>query len=192
MGVITGNAHAQLTCADVCGMIKAMAAADPIRARNAQRLRAAMDQYGYSLRELAIEAENVRQLRGDDNVPTRETLKREISHVLATGKIGPMWREDLAAVFGVEPDEFFVVPIETQLPHPLLLQLPIDSDVLEVIRAQQHAHIRAEHAFGPQHARPLVESDLVTIESLIAHAPPQLKPQMRQGSRPKCVLSSTE
>ncbi|WP_461480114.1 hypothetical protein [Mycobacterium sp. HUMS_1102779] len=182
MGVITENVHAQLTWADVCGMIEAMAAADPIRARNAQRLRAAMDQYGYSLRELAIEAENVRRLRGDDDVPTRETLKREISHVLATGKIGPMWRDDLAAVFGVEPDEFFVVPIESQLPHPLLLQLPIDSDVLDVIHAQQHAHIRAEHAFGPQHARPLVESDLVTIESLIAHAPPQLKPQMRHAA----------
>ncbi|EUA31574.1 hypothetical protein I548_0341 [Mycobacterium intracellulare] len=96
--------------------------------------------------------------------------------------LGPLWREDLAAVFGVEPDEMFSVPIATELPHPLLIQLPVDRDVLAVIEAQQHAHIQAEHTFGPQHARPLVESDLVTIESLIAHAPSQVKAEMRRAA----------
>lgn len=179
---MTANAQSQLTCADVCGMIEAMAAADPIRDRNAQRLRAAMKQYGYSLRELAIEAENVRQLRGDDDIPSHDSLKRQISYFLATGKIGAIWRQDLAAIFDAEPDEFFSVPIETELPHPLLLRLPVDGGVLDTIQAQQQAHIRAEHTFGPQHARPLVESDLVTIESLIAHASSQLKAQMRRAA----------
>ncbi|MGB3896590.1 MAG: hypothetical protein WA942_20365 [Mycolicibacter sinensis] len=162
-------------------MIEVMAA-DPIRDRNAQRLRAAMKQYGYSLRELAIEAENVRRLRGDDDIPSHDNLKRQISHFLATGKIGAIWRQDLAAVFGAEPDEFFSVPIETELPHPLLLRLPVDGGVLDTIQTQQQAHIRAEHTFGPQHARPLVESDLVTIESLIAHAPSPVKAEMRRAA----------
>jgi hypothetical protein len=157
-----------------------MAAADPIRALNAQRLRDARKQYGYSLVELAIEVENVRALRGDGKVPKRDSLKREIAHIQDTGELGAMWREDLAAIFGVDADEFFAVPNETRLPHPLLLELPVDRHVLGVVEAQQDAHIRAEHAFGAQHARPLVESDLITVESLITTAPAELKAQVRQ------------
>ncbi len=178
---MTVNAHTWLTWADVCGMIDVMAA-DPIRALNAQRLSQARKRYGYSLRELAIEVENVRQLRGDADLPTQESLRQKIAQIERTGMLGPMWREDLAAVFGVEPDEMFGVPIATELPHPLLLQLPVDRDVLAVIAAQQHAHIQAEHTFGPQHARPLVESDLLTIESLIPHAPSQVKAEMRRSA----------
>ncbi|EUA55846.1 hypothetical protein I550_4003 [Mycobacterium intracellulare 1956] len=159
-----------------------MAAVDPIRALNAQRLSQARKRYGYSLRELAIEVENVRKLRGDPDLPARESLRQKIAQIERTGMLGPLWREDLAAVFGVEPDEMFSVPIATELPHPLLIQLPVDRDVLAVIEAQQHAHIQAEHTFGPQHARPLVESDLVTIESLIAHAPSQVKAEMRRAA----------
>ncbi len=179
---MTANAHRLLTCADICGMIEVMAAADPIRALNAQRLSAARKRYGYSLRELAIEVENVRTLRGDADLPTQESLRQKIAQIERTGMLGPMWREDLAAVFGVEPDEMFSVPITTDLPHPLLLQVPVDRDVVAVIAAQQHAHIRAEHTFGPQHARPLVESDLLTIESLIVHAPSQVKAEMRHAA----------
>lgn len=135
-------------------MIEAMAAVDPIRALNAQRLSQARKRYGYSLRELAIEVENVRKLRGDPDLPARESLRQKIAQIERTGMLGPLWREDLAAVFGVEPDEMFSVPIATELPHPLLIQLPVDRDVLAVIEAQQHAHIQAEHTFGPQHARP--------------------------------------
>ena len=91
------------------------------------------------------------------------------------GAFGDMWRTDLAAVFGREPDELFSVPIASPLPHPLLLRLPVDEDVLAVITEQRSAHIRAEHAFGPQHARPLVERDLDTVEALIKSAPRRLK-----------------
>lgn len=180
--VITANAQTWLTCADVCGMIDTMAAADPIRALNAQRLSAARKRYGYSLRELAIEVENVRKLRGDADLPERESLRQKIAQIERTGMLGPMWREDLAAVFGVEPDELFSVPIATALPHPLLVRLPVNRDVLAVIESRQQAHIEVEHTFGPQHARPLVESDLATIESLIAHAPSQIKTEMRHAA----------
>ena len=162
--------------------MEGMAAVDPINEDNAQRLRRALDDYGYSLREMAIEVENVRKLRGDDDLPKRESLKRTISDILRTGHIGEMWREDLAAVFGADPDEFFAVPTETRLPHPLLLQLPVDGDVLSVVEAQRRAHIAAEHTFGPQHARPLVERDLTTVESLITNAPSPLKPQVRHAA----------
>ncbi|BCI87684.1 hypothetical protein NIIDMKKI_28900 [Mycobacterium kansasii] len=87
------------------------------------------------------------------------------------GAFGDMWRSDLAAAFGREPDELFSVPIASPLPHPLLLRVPVDEDVLSVITAQRAAHIQAEHAFGPQHARPLVERDLDTVEALIKAAP---------------------
>lgn len=163
-------------------MIDVMAGADPIRALNAQRLSQARKRYGYTLRELAIEVENVRKLRGDADLPTQESLPQKIAQIERTGMLGPVWREDLAAVFGVEPDEMFSVPIATELPHPLLLQLPVDHDVLAVIAAQQQAHIQAEHTFGPQHARPLVESDLLTIESLIVHAPSQVKAEIRRAA----------
>lgn len=163
-------------------MIDVMAGADPIRALNAQRLSQARKRYGYTLRELAIEVENVRKLRGDADLPTQESLPQKIAQIERTGMLGPVWREDLAAVFGVEPDEMFSVPIATELPHPLLLQLPVDHDVLAVIAAQQQAHIQAEHTFGPQHARTLVESDLLTIESLIVHAPSQVKAEIRRAA----------
>jgi len=159
-----------------------MAAADPIRERNAQKLRRAQRDYGFSLRELAIEVANIRKLRGDDDVPTLESLKRTISNILSTGQLGEMWRDDLAAVFGVDSDEFFSVPTETRLPHPLLVQLPVDREVLAVIDDQQQTHIQAEHTFGPQHARPLVECDLATVEALITVAPRTLKPQVQQAA----------
>lgn len=152
-----------------------MAAVDPSRARNAQRLRRAREEYGFSLYELAVEVENVRRLRGDDEIPPRESLRQMILSIERGGAFGDMWRADLAAVFGREPDELFTVPIASPLPHPLLLRLPVDEDVLAVIIAQRSAHIQAEHAFGPQHARPLVERDLDTVEALIKTAPRRLK-----------------
>ena len=161
-----------------------MAAASSIRTQNAEQLRRAMKQHGYSLREMAIEVENVRRLRADDDLPSLQSLQRTISHILATGQIGQMWRDDLAAVFGIDPGELFSPSTETRLPHPLLVHLPVDHDVLQIIEHQQQAHISAEHLFGPQYARPLVDCDLTTVEALIAVAPHPLKSQMREAAEP--------
>ncbi|WP_036376240.1 hypothetical protein [Mycolicibacterium austroafricanum] len=106
-----------------------MAAADPNRARNAQRLRDARAEYGFSLNELAVEVQNVRRLRGDTEIPQRESLRQMILSIERGGAFGDMWRADLAAVFGREPDELFSVPIASPLPHPLLLRLPVDEGV---------------------------------------------------------------
>ena len=160
MAVISPDAHDRLTSNFVSGTVgcirhyRLMAVAGSICAHNAQQLRRAMKEHGYSLREMAIEVENVRKLRVDDDLPTLQSLQRTISHILATGQIGEMWRDDLAAVFGIDPEELFSAPTETRLPHPLLVHLPVDQEVLHVIELQQQAHISAEHAFGPQHAGP--------------------------------------
>lgn len=122
-----------------------------------------------------MEVQNVRRLRGDTEIPQRESLRQMILSIERGGAFGDMWRADLAAVFGREPDELFSVPIASPLPHPLLLRLPVDEDILAVITAQRSAHIEAEHALGPQHARPLVERDLDTVEALIKTAPRRLK-----------------
>lgn len=122
-----------------------------------------------------LRSKNVRRLRGDVEIPARESLRQMIISIERGGAFGDMWRSDLAAAFGREPDELFSVPIASPLPHPLLLRVPVDEDVLSVITAQRAAHIQAEHAFGPQHARPLVERDLDTVEALIKAAPRRLK-----------------
>src|ERR1700677_781801 len=98
-----------------------MAAVDSNRARNAQRLRDTRLEYGFSLSEMAIEVENVRRMRSDDDIPPRESLRQMIISIEGGGPFGEMWRADLAAVFGRDPDEMFSVPIQSPLPHPLLL-----------------------------------------------------------------------
>src|SRR6201997_1203654 len=188
MAVMSSGAHERLTSNFAEGATRSirhyrlMAVADSIRTHNAEQLRRAMKEHGYSLRELAIEVENVRKLRVDADLPTLQSLQRTISHILATGQLGQMWRDDLAAVFGIEVDELFSPSIETRLPHPLLVHLPVDQDVLQVIEQQQQAHISAEHTFGPQYDRPLVDCDLATVEALIAVAPHPLKTQIRQAA----------
>ncbi|WP_255788337.1 hypothetical protein [Mycobacteroides abscessus] len=159
-----------------------MAAVDPHRALNAQRLRRARLEYGFSLQELAAEVENVRGMRSDRDIPPRESLRQMIISIERGGPFGEMWRADLAAVFGRDPDEIFSVPVQSPLPHPLLLELPVDEDVLSVITTQRAAHIEAEHAFGAQHARPLVERDLDTVEALIKTAPRRLKRAMAEAA----------
>ncbi|MGV7523793.1 hypothetical protein PJO02_27175 [Mycobacterium kansasii] len=130
---------------------------------------------GSALMSWPLRSKNVRRLRGDVEIPARESLRQMIISIERGGAFGDMWRSDLAAAFGREPDELFSVPIASPLPHPLLLRVPVDEDVLSVITAQRAAHIQAEHAFGPQHARPLVERDLDTVEALIKAAPRRLK-----------------
>jgi hypothetical protein len=56
-----------------------MAVAGSIRTHNAEQLRRAMKEHGYSLREMAIEVENVRKLRVGDDLPTLPSLRRTIS-----------------------------------------------------------------------------------------------------------------
>ncbi|GJP28366.1 hypothetical protein NJB18091_11140 [Mycobacterium marinum] len=60
-----------------------MAAVDPNRARNAQRLRDARREYGFSLKEMAAEVENVRRMRSDDKIPDRESLRQMILSIEA-------------------------------------------------------------------------------------------------------------
>jgi hypothetical protein len=72
--------------------------------------------------------------------------------------------------------------VDAALPRPLLVQTPVNADVLAVILAQRAAHIRAEHLFGPDYARALVDRDLVTIEKLVASAPSSLRSDVRRAA----------
>ena len=132
-----------------------------------------------SLNDLAARVETVRKQRGD-TPPERATLRQQIVRIEGGGSAGPMWRGDLAEALGIDPAELFGLTIETSLPRPLLLQLPVDRDVLTVIADQRAVHVRAEHTFGPEYAQPLVERDLQTVEALIKSTPAELRTQVRE------------
>jgi hypothetical protein len=132
-----------------------------------------------SLNDLAARVETVRKQRGD-TPPEQATLRQQIVRIEGGGSAGPMWRGDLAEALGLDPAELFGLTVETSLPRPLLLQLPVDRDVLTVIADQRAVHIRAEHTFGPEYAQPLVERDLQTVEALIKSTPAELRTQVRE------------
>jgi hypothetical protein len=56
----------------------------------------------------------------------------------------------------VDEDHLFGLHVDVALPRPLLLEMPVGIDVVDVLLAQRAAHIQAEHIFGPTHARDLV------------------------------------
>jgi hypothetical protein len=88
----------------------------------------------------------------------------------------------LADALQHDEDHLFGLTVDTGLPRPLLLQMPVNTDVVAVILAQRAAHIRAEHLFGPDYARALVDRDLTTIEELIKVTPPHLRLDVRRAA----------
>ncbi|OBH15084.1 hypothetical protein [Mycobacterium sp. E3247] len=156
-----------------------MALTDPARRQSGLRVRQAREDAKMSLSNLAARVETVRKQRGE-TPPERATLRQQIVRIEGGGSAGPMWRADLAEALGRDAAELFGLTVETSLPRPLLLQLPVDRDVLTVIADQRAVHIRAEHTFGPEYAQPLVERDLQTVEALIKSTPAELRTQVRE------------
>jgi hypothetical protein len=93
-----------------------------------------------------------------------------------------MWRSLLAEALQADEDHLFGLHVDVALPRPLLLQMPVSTDVVDVLLAQRAAHIQAEHIFGPAHARDLVDRDLVTIEQLITVTPAALRHDVRRAA----------
>jgi hypothetical protein len=157
--------------------------ADPDLARPApaQRLRDARRGWGWSQNDLAAEVEKVRTAR-NHRPCDRESLRRQIVQIERDGKAGPMWRSLLADALQADEDHLFGLHVDTALPRPLLLQMPVGTDVVDVLSAQRAAHIQAEHIFGPTHARDLVDRDLVTIEQLIPVTPAALRHDVRRAA----------
>jgi hypothetical protein len=85
----------------------------------------------------------------------------------------------LAEALQEDEDQLFGLTVDAALPRPLLVWTPVTAEVLAVILAQRTAHIRAEHLFGPDYARALVDRDLVTIEKLLRNAPSDLRCDVR-------------
>jgi hypothetical protein len=157
--------------------------ADPDLARPApaQRLRDARRGWGWSQNDLAAEVEKVRTVR-NHRPCDRESLRRQIVQIERDGKAGPMWRSLLADALQTDEDQLFGLHVDVALPRPLLLQMPVGTDVVDVLLAQRAAHIQAEHIFGPTHARDLVDRDLVTIEQLITVTPAALRHDVRRAA----------
>jgi hypothetical protein len=157
--------------------------ADAARSRpaSAQRLRDARAAWGWSQNDLAAQVEKIRTARGL-HASDPESLRRQIIGFEQGRSPGPLWRSLLADALQDDEDRLFGLVVDADLPRPLLVQTPVSSDVLGVILAQRAAHIRAEHLFGPDYARDLVDSDLTTIEELIPVTPPKLRYDVRRAA----------
>ena len=158
-----------------------MADPDPSRPAPARRLRDARHEWGWSQNDLAAEVEKVR-IAHNHRPSDRESLRRQIVEIEKSGKAGPMWRSLLADALQADEDHLFGLHVDVALPRPLLLEMPVDTDVVDVLLAQRAAHIQAEHIFGPAHARDLVDRDLVTIEQLITVTPAALRHDVRRAA----------
>jgi hypothetical protein len=151
------------------------------RLPNAQRLRDARAAWGWSQNDLAAEVNKIRTARGL-KASEPESLRRQIIAFEKGRNPGPLWRSLLADALQDDEDHLFGLVVDGALPRPLLVQTPLNSDVLDVILAQRAAHIRAEHLFGPAYARDLVYRDLATIEELIPVTPQKLRREVRRAA----------
>ncbi|MCV7117178.1 hypothetical protein H7I93_08005 [Mycobacterium nebraskense] len=144
-------------------------------------MRAARKAWGWTQHDLVNEVEKVRSRRGLAlSVP--DSISRQIKAFEQGAKPGPLWRQLLTEALREDEDHLFGLTIDAALPRPLLVQTPVNADVLAVILAQRAAHIRAEHLFGPEYARALVDRDLVTIEKLLTNAPADLRRDVRRAA----------
>jgi hypothetical protein len=148
------------------------------RPASAQRLRAARAEWGWSQNDLAAEVARVRAKQRLNAVDI-DSLRRQIVEFERGRQPGRLWRELLAEALREDDESLFGLAVDTDLPRPLLVQTAMNSDVLAVILDQRAAHIRAEHLFGPEYARALVDRDLTTIEELIRITPPAMRADMR-------------
>lgn len=158
-----------------------MADADLSRPTAGQRLRDARREWGWSQNDLAAEVEKVRTTY-NHRPSDRESLRRQIIEIEKSGKAGPMWRALLAEALQVDEDHLFGLRVDVALPRPLLLEMPVDAGLVDVLLLQRAAHIQAEHIFGPSHARELVDRDLITIEQLIHVTPTALRHDVRRAA----------
>jgi len=147
----------------------------------AQRLRAARKAWGWTQHDFVTEVERVRSRRGLEPI-VRDSVSRQIKAFERGAKPGPLWRALLAEALQEDEDHLFGLAVDAALPRPLLVRTPVNADVLAVILAQRAAHIRAEHLFGPDYARALVDWDLVTIENLLSNAPSNLRCDVRRAA----------
>ncbi len=165
----------------VMGENQWVAHAAPDLPETAQRLRAARKAWGWTQGDLVSEVQRVRNRRGLEPI-VRDSISRQVKAFERGAKPGPLWRQLLAEALQEDEDHLFGLTIDASLPRPLLVQTPGNADVLAVILAQRAAHIRAEHLFGPDYARALVDRDLVTIEKLVASAPSSLRSDVRRAA----------
>jgi hypothetical protein len=167
--------------AGAIGENRGVADAAASRPMSAQRLRAARAEWGWSQNDLAAEVARARAKQRLKPVDI-DSLRRQIVEFERGRQPGRLWRTLLAEALREDEESFFGLAVDTDLPRPLLVQTALNGDVLAVILEQRAAHIRAEHLFGPDYARTLVDRDLTTIEELIRVAPPAMRAEMRRAA----------
>jgi hypothetical protein len=111
-----------------------------------------------------------------------DSLRRQIVEFERGRQPGRLWRALLAESLREDDESLFGLAVDTNLPRPLLVKTALNGDVLDVILEQRAAHIRAEHLFGPDYARALVDRDLTTIEELIRVTPTAMRADMRRAA----------
>jgi hypothetical protein len=148
---------------------------------SAQRLRAARAEWGWSQNDLAAEVARIRANQKMTRLDS-DSLRRQIVEFERGRQPGRLWRTLLAEALQEDEDHLFGLAVDTDLPRPLLIQTALNDEVLGVILEQRAAHVRAEHLFGPDYARALVDQDLTTIEELIGATPPPLRADMRRAA----------
>lgn len=84
----------------------------------------------------------------------------------------------IAQVFGVPVEAVFGLTNESNLPRPILVEAHVTPETIGLLRRQRGVHAEAEHSLGPQFAKALVGTDLVTIEALVRLTPEALSPQV--------------
>ena len=60
-------------------------------------------------------------------------MRRQIVQIERDGKAGPMWRSLLADALQADEDHLFGLHVDVALPRPLLLQMPVSTDVVDVL-----------------------------------------------------------
>lgn len=158
-----------------------MADAAASRPASARRLRDVRAEWGWSQNDLAAEVARVRAKQRLKAIDI-DSLRRQIVEFERGRQPGRLWRELLADALQEDEESLFGLAVDTDLPRPLLVQTALNDDVLGVILEQRAAHIRAEHLFGPDYARALVDRDLTTIEELIRVTPAALRADMRRAA----------
>lgn len=142
-----------------------------VRMREARRAR------GWSQETLARRVVQVRLARGETADPV--SVKTQLSR-WENDRVTPD-RPNLAIVaeaLDATVEALFGLPPSSELPRPVLLEAHVTGHTIELLGAQRRVHARTEHSMGPAAARPLVATDLATVEGLLRATPESLSADM--------------
>jgi transcriptional regulator with XRE-family HTH domain len=141
-------------------------------------VRAARLAHGWTQQDVAARVARARQIYRLAEVDP-ENLRQQINKIEKGRPIGDQWRRLLAGALDMTPEHLFGLSSDTSLPRPLLIEATATEAKIEQIRAQRDVHAAADHLWGPEYAKKLVDIDLRTIEGLLRNTPDRLRAAVR-------------